>query len=159
MGDDQRSAVYAAESAVRDMVDRGADVEFHGTRLSVAPDRRFGQVADVPRYLRWVRAHDWGYPDVPMPAVRLRRGDAKAEWEAPGVIALPDAAWARRELVVLHEYTHHVLWHTVGSDALGHGPVFCRNFADLVRNAVDPSVGLLLTDAFHTSGLLGPDRP
>lgn len=158
MVDSQRSAVYAAESSVRDMVDRGADVDFHGTVLAIEPDRRFGQVTDVPRYLDWVRAHDWGYPDVPAPTVRLRRGAAKAAWEAPGVIALPDAAWARRELVVLHEYTHHALWHTLGPAELGHGPTFCRHFAELVRQAVGPSVGLLLTDAFHTAGLLGPAR-
>ena len=87
--------------------------------------------------------------------VRLRRGTAKAHWEAPGTIAVPDAAWARRELIVLHEYAHHVVWHRSGGLDDGHGPPFCRVMADLVRSAVGPSTGLLLTDAFYRAGLFG----
>ncbi len=156
MIDANRSAVYAAESLVADMIDRGADVAFHGTRLALQPDRKFGQVADIERYLAWVRSHPWGCPDVPRPVIRQRRGAAKAVWEAPVTIAVPDAAWARREMVVLHEYAHHVTWHRSGRTDPRHGPAFCRNYADLVRMAVDPATGLLLTDAFHQAGLFGP---
>ncbi len=153
MTDARRSAVYAAESVVVDMVDRSADVAFHGTMLTPEPDRKFGQVADIERYLQWVRGHPWGASDVPLPAVRTRRGDAKATWQAPGTIAVPDAAWARRELVVLHEYAHHIVWHRSGAVDTNHGPQFCRMFAELVRAAVGPATGLLLTDAFYRSGL------
>jgi putative metallohydrolase (TIGR04338 family) len=152
MTDSRRSAVYAAEALVVGMIDRGADVDFHGSRMGVVPDRKFGQVGDVERYLAWVRGHDWGVPDVPAVRVRQRRGAAKATWEAPHVIAIPDAAWARRELVVLHEYAHHVVWHR--SAGSGHGPAFCTVLVDLVRNAVGPEAGLLLTDAFYQAGLL-----
>ncbi len=154
MTDSRRSAVYAAESLVMDMIDRGADVDFHGSRISVAPDRKFGQVADVERYLTWLRSHEWGAATVPQPRVRQRRGAAKATWEAPDVIAIPDAAWARRELVVLHEYAHHVVWHEGGGTR--HGAAFCKTLAHLVRNAVGPAAGLLLTDAFFTAGLFDP---
>jgi len=153
--DTDRSAVYDAEALVAGMVDRGAEVRFHGTRLIPEPDRRFGQVADIDRYLRWVRAHSWGYPETPAPVVRERRGTAKAAWESPGTIAVPDAAWARRELVVLHEYAHHAVWHTAAPGDTRHSAQFCRVLADLVRNAVGPSTGLLLTDAFFGAGLMG----
>lgn len=152
MTDRQRAAVYGAEDLVRSLVDRGADVRFHGTVLTPEPDRRFGQVADIARYLDWVRAQPWSDPTCPPASVRLRKGAAKATWQVPGVIAIPDAAWARRELVVLHEYAHHVVWHTFGGD--GHGPEFCRTFVDLVRNAIGPGTGLLLTDAFYRAGLM-----
>jgi putative metallohydrolase (TIGR04338 family) len=152
--DRNRSAVYAAEDMVRDMVDRGADVRFHGGLLRPEPDRKFGQVADVTRYLGWLRAQPWaGSCEVPEPAVRVRKGAAKATWEPPGIIAIPDATWARREFVVLHEYAHHLVWHN-GSGDTGHGPAFCRTLADLVRHAVGPDTGLLLTDAFYRAGLM-----
>lgn len=154
MTDRNRSAVYAAEALVVGMIDRGADVDFHGSRLPVVPDRKFGRVGDIERYLAWLRGHDWGAPQVPTIRVRQRRGAAKATWEAPDVMAIPDAAWARRELVVLHEYAHHVVWHRTGGS--GHGADFCRVFTDLVRNAVGPEAGLLLTDAFYQAGLLEP---
>ena len=154
--DAARSRVYDVEQQVTDMIDRGADVLFHGERLSLAPDRKFGQVADVQRYLDWLRKHEWAGPQTPRPLVRVRRGAAKAHWTAPATIALPDAAWARRELVVLHEYAHHLVWHeSAGADS-GHGPPFCRTFAELVRQAVGPQAGLVLIDAFATAGLLGP---
>jgi len=151
--DRSRSAVYAAEDMVRDMVDRGALVWFHGETLLPEPDRKFGQVADVARYLAWLRAQPWADPAAPAVSVRLRHGAAKATWQPPGTIALPDAAWARRELVVLHEYAHHLVWHS-GGGGTEHGPVFCRTLADLVRNAVGPSTGLLITDAFYQAGLM-----
>lgn len=151
MSDRRRGAVYTAESLVTDMVDRGAAVVFHGSVLVPDPDRRFGQVADVGRYLTWLRTQPWGADDVPAPRVRIRKGAAKATWQEPGIIALPDAAWARRELVVLHEYAHHVVWHRGAGSS--HGPAFCRTFAELVRQAVGPATGLLLTDAFYAAGL------
>lgn len=154
MTDRRRSAVYAAEAMVVAMIDRGDDVDFHGARVSIGPDRKFGQVADIERYLTWVRSHEWGAPEVPDVRVRQRRGATKAVWEAPDCIAIPDAAWARREMVVLHEYAHHVVWHRAGGSE--HGAKFCLAFADLVRNAVSPEAGLLITDAFHQAGLFEP---
>ncbi len=151
MTDRRRGIVYDTETLVIDMVDRGAPVDFHGTRLTPDLDRRFGRVSDVRRYLEWLRSHEWAHPDLPEVAVRVRRGAAKATWDAPGTIALPDAAWARRELIVLHEYAHHVAWHRWRRN--DHGAPFCREQADLVRRAVGPSTGLLLTDAYHRAGL------
>jgi putative metallohydrolase (TIGR04338 family) len=153
--DSARRRVYDAEQVVWDMVDRGADVLFHDERLMLAPDRKFGQVADVERYLDWLRKHAWAAPQTPRPRVRLRRGAARATYTGPGTIALPDAGWARRELVVLHEYAHHMVWHESAGAESGHGPRFCRTLAELVRQAVGPGAGLLLIDAFHTEGLLG----
>lgn len=160
MIDRRRAAVYAAESMVTDMVDRAAEVVFHGSVLTPELDRKFGQVADVERYLLRLRDQPWGAADVPVPVVRVRRGAAKATWEEPGVIALPDAVWARREMVVLHEYTHHVVWYRSQRRDTSHGPDFCRTFAEFVRRAVGPATGLLLTDAFFSAGLFdGCIRP
>lgn len=153
-GDARRSQVYEAEQLVIDMLDRGGLVQFHGERLVLEPDRKFGRVEDVQRYLDWLRQHEWAAPHTPAPVVRVRRGAAKAHWTAPGTIALPDAAWARRELIVLHEYAHHVVWHETDGTDSRHSARFCRTFAELVRQAVGLGPGLLLFDTFEAAGLL-----
>lgn len=135
------------------MVDRAAPVALpNGEFVVVEPDRKFGRVVDVERYLvaLWASLALSGRP----PSVRLRRGTTKAHWEAAtDVIAMPDAPWALREVVVLHEVAHALVWRR--DQITGHGPVFCREYAHLVGR-VNPSIGLILTDAFHSSELLGP---
>ncbi len=70
------------------------------------------------------------------PALRQRRGTARAHWEPPGTIALPvpphGEPWALRETVLLHEVAHH-LGETTGR-CRGHRPPF-------------PAVVLLLAEA------------
>lgn len=87
--------VYAAEDTLLFMLDHGGTVQFIGSSLTMPVERRFGDLDGVRRYLAALRSHDWGYPDVPEPAVRLRRGHTKAHWEN-GVIGLPPTASARR---------------------------------------------------------------
>jgi putative metallohydrolase (TIGR04338 family) len=120
-------------------------VEFMGSSLTLPVERRFGDLAGVRAYLQEVRRRSWGHPDVPMPGLRVRKGHAKAHW-ADGTIALPDGigerGWAMREVVVLHEYAHHVTWHVHGST--GHGSAFQDVYAGLLEHAVGPEAAFVL---------------
>lgn len=137
--------VYAAEDSLLFMLDHGGTVQFMGSSLTLPVERRFGDVDGVRRYLAEVRERQWGYPDVPEPAVRVRKGHRKAHW-ADGVIALPDGigarGWAMREVVVLHEYAHHVTWFTTGTT--GHGRDFQEVYLQLLEHAVAPEAAFVV---------------
>lgn len=150
--DGHRARVYAAEDQFHALLDRGGVVDFHGSLLELPAERRFGDLAAVQRYLDTIRTLTWGHPDTPRPVVRRRRGGAKAEWRAPAEIAVPDQdRWALREVVVLHEYAHHVGHHTgTGS---GHDRGFCRLHVELVRCALGPVAGTLLLAGYHEAGV------
>lgn len=143
MSDTRR--VYAAENALLFMLEHGGSVQFMGSSLTLPVERRFGDLDGVRRYLGAVRERPWGSPDTPEPRVRLRKGVTKAHWES-GVIALPDGigqkGWAMREVVVLHEYAHHVAWYT--QEVTGHGPVFQQVYLDLLENAVGPEAAFVV---------------
>ena len=143
MSDTRR--VYDAENALLFMLDHGGTASFMGSSLTLPVERRFGDLDGVRRYLAQVRTRPWGHPDTPEPVVRLRKGVAKAHWD-DGVIALPDGigaqGWAMREVVVLHEYAHHVAWFT--ASATGHGPVFQQVYLDLLEHAVGPEAAFVV---------------
>ncbi len=137
--------VYAAENALLFMLDHGGTATFMGSSLTLPVERRFGDVDGVRRYLEEVRRRPWGHPQVPQPAVRVRKGHTKAHWEA-GVIALPDGigekGWAMREVVVLHEYAHHVAWFARG--VTGHGSGFQQVYLDLLEHAIGPEAAFVV---------------
>lgn len=143
MSDTRR--VYDAENALLFMLDQGGTARFMGSSLTLPVERRFGNLDGVRRYLTQVRSMPWGYPQTPEPVVRLRKGAAKAHWDG-GVIALPDGigakGWAMREVVVLHEYAHHVAWFTAG--AAGHGQAFQEVYLDLLEHAVGPEAAFVV---------------
>lgn len=160
--DVQRSRVYAAETVVRRMLDRAADgtgtVDLHGSTLTLPPERRFASVASINRYidqvvrLSWVRAAWPARAAAPVTVVE-RGGQAKAEYHRlTASIAIPpyqgNAAWAMRELVVLHELAHHL-----GTDEEEpHGPAFCDRMLTLVDGVIGPEVALLLRSTLHDAG-------
>lgn len=145
------TAVYGAEDQVATVLNRGGVVDFHGSTLDVPAQRRFGDLPAVRRYLLAVRAHPDGGADTPLPTVRRRRGPTKAHWSAPGEIALPEShRWAMTELVLLHEYTHHLQWHRAGATA--HDRQFCVIMCDLVGSALSPNAALLLRAAYIEAG-------
>lgn len=133
------------------MLDNGGPVHFHGSALTLPVERRFGDLDSVRRYLDAVRELPWGYAHVPAPGLRRRKGYTKATWEA-GTIALPDGigarGWAMREVVVLHEYAHHVVWHEY--DTTGHGPRFQGVYLDLLDKAMGPEAAFVVRVGLHS---------
>ncbi|MFI9507109.1 TIGR04338 family metallohydrolase [Nocardia sp. NPDC052566] len=154
--DGQRAKVYDAEQLVRGVFDRADEhgnrtVELYGSQLTLPIERRFASVASVQSYadkvlaLNWVRAQ-WDRASTPV-RVRSRAGASAAHYEsADAVLAVPlhagGTAWALRELVVLHELTHH-FEPTPGAVA-PHGPEFCSRYLELVDGIIGPEAALLL---------------
>jgi len=156
--DAQRSAVYAAEQFVRTLFDRAAErgnrvVDFFGAQLTLPPEARFGSVDAVRRYVTDVLALPGvttRWPAAGPLAVRARRGETAAHYEAGGVIAVPEreTTWALRELVVLHEIAHHL------SIALPpHGPEFTATFGELCEVVLGPEVGHVLRVVYAKEGV------
>lgn len=158
--DDQRTRLYEAEGVLARMIDRRVDfpvAEAFGSRVTVPDDRKFGDIDSVQRYVDAVLALDWVRRAAPGRAalpvrVRARAGATKAEYEfATHTIAVPPhrvgGRWAMRELVVLHELTHHL-----APDA-GHGPEFAAQLLDLVEELVGVEAAFLLRSSLIDSGV------
>jgi putative metallohydrolase (TIGR04338 family) len=160
--DSQRSKVYAAEEFVRTLFDRAAEhrsnsVEFFGTQLTLPPEARFGSLDAVQRYLDDVLAlpalrKQWD--DVAPLRVRARRASTAAHYEnrdGVGVIAVPDhpdADWAMRELVVLHEIAHHLC-----DEQPPHGPQYVTTLCTLAELVMGPEVGHVLRVVYAKEGV------
>ncbi|MBF6412894.1 TIGR04338 family metallohydrolase [Nocardia cyriacigeorgica] len=154
--DNQRAKVYDAEQLVRGAFDRADEfghrtVEVFGSQITLPVERRFASVESVQAYcdrvlaLNWV-VRQWDRARSPV-RVRSRAGTTAAHYEADGaVLAVPlhtgATAWALRELVVLHELTHH-LEPRPGEHA-PHGPEFCGRYIELVDGVIGPEAALLL---------------
>lgn len=159
--DGQRSKVYAAEQFVRTMFDRAAErgnyvVDFFGTSLTLPPEARFGSVDGVRRYVDQVLAMPSvlaRWPDAGGVRVRARRGASAAHYELSergAVMAVPDqtAGWALRELVVLHELSHHLS----RSDP-PHGHEFVATHSELAELVMGPEVGHVLRVVYAREGV------
>jgi putative metallohydrolase (TIGR04338 family) len=152
--DARRSRVYAAEQQVATLLDRAAagssTVDFFGSTLTLPPERRFADLASVQRWLDAVLQLDAvraRWPGTPSCAVRARRGESRAHYEAPAQIAVPvRERWALRELVLCHEVAHHLVFHDprVAPDVAAHGREFVDAFVDLVQIVIGGEVALLL---------------
>lgn len=148
----QRAKVYEAEALVRRIFDRSADfpiVEVAGSRITLPPERKFATLESVQAYvdqvlaLNWV-GERWSRASLPV-AVRSRAGQGGAHYERiPPVIAVPlhrgGTAWALRELVVLHEISHHL----AEQDEVHHGRQFTGRMVDLVDGIVGAEAAFLL---------------
>lgn len=163
--DAQRSRVYEAEHLVQRIFDRAADhpsVEVAGSTLVLPPERRFGDLAGVQRYvdavlgLPWVTTR-WPRAAVPI-TVRERAGSARAHYErSAAVMAVPahrPGRWAMRELVVLHELAHHLAPGSADVTAeADHGPAFTDRLVELVDGTVGPEAALLLRVTYADVGV------
>jgi putative metallohydrolase (TIGR04338 family) len=150
--DFQRSRVYDAEHLVHRIFDRSAEfpvVDVAGSRLTLPAERRFGSIDAVQRYvdnvlaLVWVGA-TWGRAAAPV-FVRERSGGGQAHYQRIGsIMAVPGyragSAWALRELVILHELSHHL----VDDIEIAHGGPFVDRLLTLVDGIVGPEAALLL---------------
>ncbi len=150
--DFQRSKVYEAEHLVQRVFDRSADypvVEVAGSHLALPVERRFGSIDAVQQYvdqvlaLRWVR-NTWRRASTPV-TVRERAGGAQAHYLRPGAImAVPggraNSTWALRELVILHEISHHL----ADTVEIAHGAAFVDRLLTLLDGIIGPEAALLL---------------
>lgn len=159
--DAQRAKVYAAEHFVQTVFDRAAArgnraVDFFGTDVTLPPEARFASVESVQRYVDDVLAlpavqERWqGAGPV---AVRPRRGVSAAHYESSGdaaVIAVPEHGtnWALRELVVLHELTHHLAF----TDP-PHGPEFVAALCELAAIVMGAELGYVLRVVYAREGV------
>lgn len=147
MIDRDRTAVYAAEDQWSSILDRGGRVDFFGSTLQLAPQRRFADLASVSRYLdRALSLVNFTGPPV---TVRQRKGGSRAHY-GDGVIAIPiQHLWSGRESVVLHELAHHL---SAGSEP-AHGPFYRQHMITLVGAVQSAESALILTAAYHEAGL------
>lgn len=106
----------------------------HGTTVTVPVERKFGHIDTVRAYVDYVST----IAGCMTPKVVMNnRLKSKATY-CIGTITMPNfdsARWAWREAVVLHEVAHHLA--KVG----GHGPVFQKNFTQLLDTHIGPEVG------------------
>lgn len=159
--DTQRSKVYAAEQFVLTMFDRAAEhhsraIDFFGAALTLPPEGRFASLDSVQVYLDEVLSlpevqRRW--PGTAPLRARSRRGRTSAHYERDGnggVIAVPDHAssWALRELVVLHEISHHL-----SPAGPPHGPGFVATFCELAAVVMGPEVGHVLRVVYAKEGV------
>lgn len=159
--DAQRSRFYDAENLVLRMLDRAADfpvLEIAGSTLTLPVERRFASIESVQTYadavlgLSWVRQR-WPRAQEPV-TVRRRAGSGRAHYEFDRqVIAVPthvgNKAWALRELVVLHELSHHL----TDPAEPAHGSVFAATLVDLVDGIVGPEAAFVLRVCLADAGL------
>lgn len=159
--DRQRARVYEAEALVRRIFDRAVDhplVEVAGSHLTIPVERKFASLDSVQIYVDAVLALGWVRDMWPRASdrvvVRARAGHNRAHYERrPPVIAVPlhrgGEAWALRELVLLHEISHHL-----GPDEeVAHGPDFTGRMVDLVTRIVGEEAGFLLRVTLADSGV------
>ncbi|CAJ1586445.1 TIGR04338 family metallohydrolase [[Mycobacterium] wendilense] len=160
--DSQRSKVYAAEQFVRTMFDRAAQhhsraIDFFGTALTLPPEARFASVESVQRYVDQVLSmpavrQRWG-PVVAALTVRPRQGNTAAHYESGdggAAIAVPEqtSRWALRELVLLHEISHHLC-----PAEPAHGAEFTATFTTLAEVVMGPEVGHVLRVVYAKEGM------
>jgi putative metallohydrolase (TIGR04338 family) len=158
--DAQRQRLYDAEEQVCRQLDYAAAgarlVEVAGSTIAVPLERKLGSLEAAGAYAELIRRSPMFATIFPRAArvpvrVRLRAGGRAASYEAPDTIALHEPrtgpAWALRELVVLHELTHHGHYHDRLPEPL-HGAAFAGAFRRLVGAVLGPEVALLLTAAY-----------
>ncbi|MFC9788026.1 TIGR04338 family metallohydrolase [Rhodococcus sp. NPDC127528] len=163
--DGQRSRVYEAESVVRRIFDRadagvGRQVELFGSRITLPTERKFASAESVRDYadrvlaLNWVRAR---WPEAANPiTVRVRAGTTAVHYEPDtATLAIPvhrrDAAWALRELVVLHELAHHL--EPAGAELAPHGPEFVGRYLTLVEEILGGEAAFVLRTTMAENGV------
>lgn len=161
MSDRGRSAVYAAETVLRGMLDTGANqvpVCIAGSTVTLPIERRFGDIPSVQTYVDRVLGSGWvaaRWPDAARPVrVRERQQDAQAHYEswAATIAVHPGSGrpgWAMREVVVLHEIAHHL---NPAGDSHGRG--FIDTMIELVDGVIGPEAGWVLRVLMHDTGAL-----
>lgn len=154
--DPLREAVYQAERQVFHTLERSGEVDFFGSKLTIAPEVWFRSIEEIQEYVNnaiSAIASDW--PGLQPLAVRKRKGQTKAHYEYDQkTIAIPtETNWAMREMVVLHEIAHHLTWFE-NSSVEAHGLEYIANYLFLVSQFMGQEVALLLNAALDGKDIL-----
>lgn len=157
MTDHLKENVYGAEQTLRKMIDRSGEfptIQIYGSNVRISPDLHFGDIPSVQRYvdgvlkLNWVRA-EWERATHKV-TVRPRKGNMAAHYEL-NTIAVPAnfgrATWAMREIVILHELSHHF---NLGDH---HGMNFIQTFVKLVEGLVSEEDAFILKFLLREEGI------
>jgi putative metallohydrolase (TIGR04338 family) len=143
MRDTQQCRVYHAENLLGQMLDsceQGSRiVEIEGVNLTLPPEYKFASIDSVRDYVNAACLK------LDIATVRVRERNRKGEGVNIahyqfGEIAIPTGGsrWALREIVVLHELSHHL------ARGDGHGPRFVAAFIDLLTRMMGPEAGLAM---------------
>ena len=153
MRDAERSKSYEAEHSVWSLLDGGPEpIEMFGMMVAIPDERKFGSVEAVQEYVNAVLRHMGSSDTI---TVRKRKGVSAAHYSSFGAerpwpeIAVPDATWALREMVILHELAHHF----TPNDEPAHGQIFRRTLCDLAEKVLAPEARFLLQVAYGQRGL------
>ncbi len=153
--------MYAAEDQWSAVLDRGGSVDFFGSRLDLAAQRRFGDIDSIRRYVEAVIALPAivaRYPGAGQVVVRERAGQSRAHYEAQtSTIAIPmKSTWAARESVILHEVAHHLVGGSKESSSTRHqwhGVRFRQAMCLLAQVVLGAEAALLLRAGYEEAGL------
>lgn len=142
--DFQKERVYASEENLRSVLDLATKTgsrtyDFHGSKLTLPEEYRFGTKENVQDYLDKVYAKY--LPGYPVPSVRVHNGRTRGAY-FENVISIPTkTGWAQRgvlrESYILHEVAHNL---TPGDR---HGPQFCGAYLWLLNWVVGGEIALL----------------
>ena len=87
--DSRRSAVYASEDQLRRLLVSGGVIDFHGSTLDIAPERKFHDLVEIQQYLDELRDSSKDYSEIMPPRITASRATTTAEWRAPNLIRVP----------------------------------------------------------------------
>lgn len=150
MRDHDRNAVYSVESGLEAVLDRGGIYNFYGSVLDVAPDRKFVSLAEIRFYLNtaWGQVGMLGVP----PNVRERLGNAKATYRPiTNMISLPAESWSMREMTLLHELSHAIVWKKFEPTVASHGQEWRNVFVYVTETLISREAALILRSGFDES--------
>ncbi len=152
--DSDRQQVYSVEDAWAHALDRGGQVDFFGSQITLPKQRILGDLNALQH-----TAHGWlssaacaaWYPACEGLVIRPRKGRSRAHYESTGVIAIPvQSAWACRESVLAHEVAHHLSWQ---SQLSPHDANFRLAMTRVAEIAFGPQAALLLRAGYDGAGL------
>lgn len=153
--DMQRGKVYDVEQLFSVILDRQYEaplINIAGSTVTVPLERRFGDLPSIQRYvdhltLQQFPGFTWAQGQVVL--VTSRRGEKAAHYQT-GSIHVPDTGsrWALRQLVILHEFAHHLA--TVHAQ---HGPLFVHALRTLLEHEMGPEAALIYTVLCQESGV------
>lgn len=158
MRDNQKQKVYDAEHQfcrMLDTVELDGTIDFFGSRVAVDTDRKFTRVADVQRFVDAIVTSLLPEHRSVVPTVVVRKGEAKAVYRSSdNTICVPEAKWALRESVILHEMAHWLVAHSLDrSTCEAHGPEFAGIFVDLVSRVMGSGSAMVLSACLDGSGV------